>query len=611
MKTVTPQFLVSVIHFSSQFAADPLTTRYKQVGQELKVISDTAHNDSTRYVDHEQLRLEIKSIFSGRIVSQAKFDRFMRERLSDSNSQIIADFMRMSGKKTGNASVTKKHLLNISRQIEKTSASTRWDYRNVSFVMYGIQSFDESNAGYMSILTTMAKITNLLNKNPSPLPDSQNISMFISGLQNNRGTEENTNAAIQVLTTMVDRCKDTFTTQSISTCFYALQELKSSNPYVRTLLTALVQQVKKCRVPLDSQAVSSAMYGLQGMSSEHIEVREVLTALLPKIIQCTQSLNTQGIGNSLYGLKNMSSDHAEVLLILSALAKKIKQSTSALDSQGLCNAMYGLRGMSSSCVEVREVVSAIANKLITYKMTIGAQGTGNALYGMQGMSSDSIEVRTLLGILAEKITVGDFILKSQEVSNALYGLQGMSDEVEEVKEVLIALIPKIEGCVEDFNQRALSASLCGLSAMNTENDEVNTILLIIAKNVQKSEQIYDCQTLCDSIQRLGRMSAGSAVSTGVRAMMSALTEKIDTSNVLFDTHNIGCALRGLRSMDAKCSEAILLMEALTKIILKGVKHDPKSTYLQDSIQYLKLGGKDSTALRNLGSAMHKMGIEKK
>lgn len=64
-------------------------------------------------IDTEQMKLELKTIFSERIISQTKFDRFMRERLKQCNPQFIADFMKLAGKKTGNVPVTKKHLSNI------------------------------------------------------------------------------------------------------------------------------------------------------------------------------------------------------------------------------------------------------------------------------------------------------------------------------------------------------------------------------------------------------------------------------------------------------------------------------------------------------------------
>ena len=50
-----------------------------------------------------------------------------------------------------------RRLLYIACQL-KLLESTAWDYKEISFILYGTQSCKESDDGYLRIMMTMSKI---------------------------------------------------------------------------------------------------------------------------------------------------------------------------------------------------------------------------------------------------------------------------------------------------------------------------------------------------------------------------------------------------------------------------------------------------------------------
>ena len=52
---------------------------------------------------------------------------------------------------------------------------------------------------------------------------------------------------------------------------------------VRSVLSALAPKIRECKESFSSQGVSSLSYGLQGMISDIEEVRSVLSVLVRKI----------------------------------------------------------------------------------------------------------------------------------------------------------------------------------------------------------------------------------------------------------------------------------------------------------------------------------------
>jgi hypothetical protein len=157
----------------------------------------------------------------------AKFDAFVDDFLPKCSIFDIADFTRIAGKKSKNKMPFHmiRRLPDIASKLE-SMVSARWNYKEIAFIMYGLQSCKESDDGYLTIMSTMSKIVTRTAERDEAILD-QGLSMILYGLQSNKF------------------------------------EQKES----REMLSCLHKIAIKCQEPLSAQAVGNALYGLQGMSA--------------------------------------------------------------------------------------------------------------------------------------------------------------------------------------------------------------------------------------------------------------------------------------------------------------------------------------------------------
>ena len=252
----------------------------------------------------------------------AKFDTFVDELLPDCSIEETANFVRVAGKKSRDN--TDLHVLrrlpDIASKLDSL-ASYLWNFTEISFIIYGLQSCKESNSGHSRIMLTMSKIaTRTLLANEAV--NAESLSMILYGLRSN--------------------------------------EFNFSKSKV--MLSCLHRIVDKCRDQLDAQAVGDALYGMRGMSSDNEDVRSLLRALTPLVQGCTEQLSAQGTGNALHGLQGMSSDHKEVLSLLCALTPKLQRHGMQLSANDIRNALSGLRSMGSDSEEVRSLLCALTDR---------------------------------------------------------------------------------------------------------------------------------------------------------------------------------------------------------------------------------------------------------
>ena len=553
---IQPLFFSSIPDFAPR---DPLSISYRQIGDKLVELKPLRENLSkVEYVHH---KLEIKAIFDERVTSQIKFDRFMKERLRSANPQIIAEFMRAVAKKADPVPVTRKHLNNIGLRLEEIATSARWDYRNLAFLMSGLQQLNESDPGFIRIISAVSRITNAVNRS-DVTPSTASISMFFNGLRNTTFAEAETRGLIPNIVTMVDKCTEVFTAQTIGCCLQGLMGMNTTYPHVPALLSALIVHVNKCDVPLDSQATSTALYGLNQMDSECPEVREMLAALLPKVINCKQTLNAQGVGNAIYGLKEMHSGHPEVLAMLKALAAKVRASKSSLDAQGFASAMYGLKGMSSDSAEVREVLSALSDKISVFKITLSARSIGNSLYGMKLMSSQYPEVRTMLAAMLPLMQRSTQELNDQELSNSFYGMNKMSNRYGEVNAVLVVMTAKLSQSTSNFTGQGLVSILSGLHCMDFKHTVISDLLLVLGGKVDSSNETFDFDALCYAINKLRVVRRNE--SPGSKFVLSSITRRLELVETWPSLNKLRHAVNGLSDMNQECDEVKAALLALKR-----------------------------------------------
>lgn len=381
-----------------------------------------------------QMKFEMERIFMNNKVEKEVLNSFVKGNMHILDHTSIAELMRLSVKlsKAVSVSVLDDHLPIIAARL-KSLSKDGWNFKAISFVLYGLQSMDQYVGGSLDIIEIMTKIgTDTLKKNQ---PDEQEISMIFLGLQNMTHETEETRKLLLLMASMLNRCSNKFT----------------------------------------SQAVGNALYSLRGMESDCTEVRTVLKALLPKISQCMTELSSQNLGNALYGLQRMHSDCSEVRAILSALGPRIKECQLTFTAQEVSNALFGLQGMSCEYPEVRIVLRALKDRLLTCQENFTAQNIGNILYGMQTMTSEHPDVWDLLNAVVPRIRLCQEPFTGQTVGNALYGLQGMKGDSEEARAVLKALVPRVYGCTGLVRVREISNAMYGLQGMI---NQLETSLLV-------------------------------------------------------------------------------------------------------------------------------------
>ena len=515
--------------YSKMAVNDPSKTVYKQVGQSLKVVAPADVRSRHVVVDFPQLKAEMEAVFGERVTSQVKFDRFMKERLSIAPPHIISTILRQGVGRGSKVAVTKKHLPSIARRIAESALIDRWDYVHVAHCFSGLRTLDIQDPGMTALLDALISIADKLNE-LDRLPDSQNVSMSMSGFQNIHFSNRTTSKLAKCMSVMVKRCSNEFTAQSIGSCLLGLKKMTRMLVHERNLLQAITGKIAASSAVLDSQALSNALYGLQGFSNEQPEVIALLRVLLPKIVNCHEDLNAQGIGNSLYGLHQMSNTSPEVTAVVGALAAKVRSSNSALDAQGFSNAMYGLRCMDSNTPEVLEVLDALTEKITVFKISLTSLAVGNAVYGMKCMSSDAEEVCAMLSALVPKIEKMTYRLDMRDISSSFYGMKEMSEEQPAVANMIVALTKKLVICTDDLNNKGLFAILYGLLYKDPNHPAVSEALLCLAKIVESSKEEFTMSTLRESLRDASKMGA---TNESVIAVMKAVQDKMDAAKLLY------------------------------------------------------------------------------
>ena len=351
-----------------------------------KHAGDTAsrgqYNGDGRAIIRSQYELKgvIDKIFADRnVCDEVMFTNFVKDGLHECSASNVARFSRLSGKKSRSKSnmLLKAHLPEVASRIRALSSSS-WSFSDISFVIYGLQSLQVRDPGYLDIISAMIIIANATLNSKETL-SAQGLSMMLYGLQKSKCNDEESQKLLKKVTQMVSKCVESLSAQAVGNALYGLQGMSSDSVEVRALVLSLASKVDGCKESLSAQAVGNALYGLQGMSSDSVEVRALVSSLVSKVDGCEESLNAQAVGNALYGLRGMSSDSAEVRALVLSLVSKVDGCKESLDAQAVGNALYGLQGMSSDSVEVRALVSSLGSKVDGCEESLNAQAVGNAL----------------------------------------------------------------------------------------------------------------------------------------------------------------------------------------------------------------------------------------
>lgn len=411
---------------STTNAASSNTTSNDQSGKK-SWTPRVKNNDGSKSAS--QLKFEMEKVFLNVKIEKADLDSFVIGNIRHLDHNSISELMRLSVKlsKTVSEAVLEDHLPRIAERL-KFLDKDRWNFKQISFVLYGLQSMDQYVVGSLDVIAIMTKIAvDSLKKAP---PDEQEISMIFLGLQNMTHETEETRKLLLVIASMLNRCNSALTSQAVGNALYSMRGMESDCAEVRTVLKALIPQITRCTEVLSPQNLGNALYGLQRMHSDCSEVRSILSAITPKITECQQSFTAQEVSNALFGLQGMSCELPEVRSVIKALTSRLLACREDFSAQNIGNILYGMQTMSSDSVLVWDLLAAVVPKIRGCKIAFTGQTVGNALYGLQGMKGNSTEARAVLSALVPKVYTCTGVVRVREISNALYGLQGMVNQLE-------------------------------------------------------------------------------------------------------------------------------------------------------------------------------------
>jgi hypothetical protein len=194
------------------------------------------------------------------------YDSFIAEKLSKCSTPDIARFIRLSGNKMNRrlSKRLKQHLPAIALQLHSMS-DVPWKMMHISFVIYGLQCFQETDDGYLNILATMSKLaTKTLDKDEKARLDPRDISMLLQGLQSNRCVERESRELVLCIARMLRSIPESIEAQGIGNALYGLQSMNSDSVEVLILIEALTPKVEGCQKPLSALDIGLALYGLRG-----------------------------------------------------------------------------------------------------------------------------------------------------------------------------------------------------------------------------------------------------------------------------------------------------------------------------------------------------------
>ena len=153
--------------------------------------------------------------------------------------------MRIAGKKSRDNTATHmmRRLPDIASNLDLL-ASSAWKYKEISFILYGLQSCKESNDGYLRIMMTMSKIAVLTILRKEAI-SSQNLSMMLYGLRSNKFKHKESKEMLSCLPRIVEKCMEPLSAQEVGNALYGIQGMSSDDADVRSLVRVLAGQVER------------------------------------------------------------------------------------------------------------------------------------------------------------------------------------------------------------------------------------------------------------------------------------------------------------------------------------------------------------------------------
>ena len=333
---------------------NPPPVRIKIHGSSLKVKVFDPIKEEAKIV-----KAETDALFKVETKAREKASAYLDEKLANIDIPRLANFMRCSAQtlKKEPETFIKLHLPAIALRISELSTK-EWSYREIAFVIYGLQFDKNKDRHSLGILANMVKVTTETLKREIP-PKSLDIAMIILGMQHNRSSQVQANNMMGLVNEMLAACCNQFDAQSLSNSFYGLKGMDSNSPQSLAVLVSLIPRIAKCKQPLSPQQVSYALCGLQSMSNSSPEVIAALNALGPKVSIISKSFRASHIGNAVLGFAGMTSDSPEVIAVLDRLVPEFQLCREDLNADDIAKVLKGTKKLGNKCLQVRSLKTAV------------------------------------------------------------------------------------------------------------------------------------------------------------------------------------------------------------------------------------------------------------
>lgn len=449
-------------------------------------------NDIIDLDSSNKKKIDIMEYFSERPKSQQKIDLIIKDcLLLECDSNEIVNLSQLTGKESQNQNdpLIRNYFPIIFRRLKELPSSS-CNFKSISQIIHGMQYCTEKKKGILDILSLLSNT----KFEQQDIPKAEDISILFLGFQNFIQVDNSrTRKFLEILPSMIFKCKEDFSARQVADCIYGLQGMSSEYFEVRNILSALEPKLKQCVGVLTASDVGIIICGLRGMKITSFELITFLTVLIPKVKKCQGEFTAEDIQNILSGLQELRSESTEVRDLLSALTPIIKKSNvGILTARNLAKSMYGLQGMNSEYTEVCNFLSVIIPKIQSCNETFhSASDISDVFYGLREMNSDHAEVRDILSALEpiiNKSVVSN--ITPRTVGRSLFGLQGMNSDCVEVRNILSVLIPKIQTCNQYFEPIDVSTALYGLQSMNCESTEVCNLLSVLSTKTKNCNKLF-------------------------------------------------------------------------------------------------------------------------
>lgn len=462
----------------------------------------------------------------------------------------------------------------------------------IGSAMMGLRSMSAESAHVREILgriaTSLESMT-LPNKHSAAL-EHTSIAAAFNGLYRMNDSIVEVKSVVAALNKRIEASLESeiYTPASIAVILNSMRQMSLEHAETRRTLALMSIKMDMLNSKFTLAEVALASSGLCSCKLVSSEVLGIFARLASRLLQSRVSTypddpqdQLKDIANIAYGLQYKASkagEHVEIRGMLNAIGTKL-QGLSAISSrnkdlndfnaQTLSLVMLGIQKADTDLPEVKRILESLRIMMGRRPWGKTFKGVGcldgyvvsSTLKSMNGMSSECKQVRAFLAALAdvmkhdreERERAGTSLqLNSKEICNSFFGFMNFNSIHQEVLAVLQELlfisrhVPDANDS-DQFTSRGLGFALTGFQTMSSEDSAlvVEALGMMADKIDSLGPAIMAPGDLANAIFGLQGMTA---TQEEVRAVLAALTPRMEQSTEIFTPRDISFCLTGLAQM---------------------------------------------------------------